>query len=164
MLGPLLMTSRWTKEMSCRQTRVRCVSARFVCPPAAKLVGALKDDGVALPDIPDEVHVPQEFICPITSVPMSFPVIAEDGHSYQLQAIQRWFATKLSSPVTGLPLGSAALTPNHALRKLIRDFLGVADASTSSTSSTSTSAKVAKKIVKRGKKLGKKPKAYTDSE
>ena len=96
-------------------------------PPVPKLVGTLKDDGVALPDLPDEFQLPQEFICPITSAPMSFPVIAEDGHSYQLQAIQRWFTTKLSSPVTGLSLGSAALTPNHALRKLIRDSLGVDD-------------------------------------
>lgn len=129
-------------------------------PSVAKLVGTLKDDGVVLPDVPDEIHLPQEFICPITSAPMSFPVIADDGHSYQLQAIERWFGTKLSSPVTGLPLASANLTPNHALRKLIRDCLGVADASTSSASS----AKVAKKIVKRNKKLGKKPTANSDSD
>ena len=101
-------------------------------PPVPKLVGTLKDDGVALPDLPDEFQLPREFICPITSAPMSLPVIAEDGHSYQLQAIQRWFATKLSSPVTGLSLDSANLTPNHALRKLIRDSLGVEDVSTSS--------------------------------
>jgi hypothetical protein len=91
---------------------------------------------------------------------MSFPVIAEDGHSYQLQAIQRWFTTKLSSPVTGLLLGSSVLTPNHALRKLIRDSLGVDDCDPS-TSST----KVAKKIVKPDKKhlRGKKLKACSDS-
>ena len=53
-------------------------------PPVPKLVGTLKDDGVALPDLPDEFQLPQEFICPITSAPMSFPVIAEDGHSYSI--------------------------------------------------------------------------------
>jgi U-box domain len=42
-----------------------------------------------------------------------------DGHSYDQSAIAEWLQTHTTSPVTGQPLASADLLPNHALRQII---------------------------------------------
>lgn len=76
------------------------------------------DDSIA-----DDESMPPEFRCPIMQMPMSKPVIAADGHSYEKKAIERWLLTKNTSPVTGKALAHAELTLNHNLRKLIRDHV-----------------------------------------
>jgi Mg-chelatase subunit ChlD len=58
-------------------------------------------------------------ICPITQLPMKDPVIAMDGHTYEREAIEQWFRTKLTSPVTNQRLTSAMLIPNHTLRSYL---------------------------------------------
>jgi len=69
------------------------------------------------------IRTPSEFICPITCVVMKNPVITADGHTYEEKAIKDWFAIgKKTSPVTGLPLSTLQLTPNHTLRKAINEF------------------------------------------
>ncbi|EOD34457.1 hypothetical protein EMIHUDRAFT_228637 [Emiliania huxleyi CCMP1516] len=44
---------------------------------------------------------------------MSDPVMAADGHSYERSAIERWLATKSTSPMTGEALVHTFLAPNH---------------------------------------------------
>ena len=56
--------------------------------------------------------------------PMEDPVIAADGHSYEKSEINAWFALgNNTSPKTGAALPHQFLTPNHALRNAIQDFL-----------------------------------------
>ena len=62
---------------------------------------------------------PKAFLCPITQDIMQDPVVATDGHTYERDAIERWLRKKQTSPVTNLPLESAALLPNHAMKSLI---------------------------------------------
>ena len=65
-----------------------------------------------------EQPIPPDFICPITQEVMRDPVIALDGHSYERNAIERWFGTgRLTSPLTNAQMGSSYLTQNHTLRK-----------------------------------------------
>ncbi|EOD34617.1 hypothetical protein EMIHUDRAFT_467559 [Emiliania huxleyi CCMP1516] len=54
---------------------------------------------------------------------MSDPVMAADGHSYERKQIERWLATKSTSPMTGEALEHSFLTPNHALRGRIREYV-----------------------------------------
>ena len=65
--------------------------------------------------------VVHEFVCYITRDIMVDPVIAEDGHSYERSAIERWYETHTTSPVTNEDIGKT-LVPNHNLRKMIEDW------------------------------------------
>jgi hypothetical protein len=60
--------------------------------------------------------------CPITMEIMMDPVIAADGHSYERAAIERWFLTHRTSPMTGAVLTSRVVVPNHRLRTIIDDL------------------------------------------
>ena len=63
------------------------------------------------------VSAAETFLCPITQSPMSDPVIAADGHTYERTAIERWFgAGRLTSPVTNEPVTSTRLLQNHTLK------------------------------------------------
>ena len=56
---------------------------------------------------------------------MSDPVMAADGQSYERSAIERWLATKSTSPMTGEALVQSFLAPNHqhhTLRRQIREW------------------------------------------
>ena len=45
-----------------------------------------------------------------------------DGFTYERSAITQWLERKMTSPVTGQPLESKALIPNHFARSLILSF------------------------------------------
>lgn len=63
------------------------------------------------------IRVPEEFCCPITLFPMRVPVVAEDGHTYDLDAIEAHFRVcSHRSPVTGLHLQSQLTFRNYALQ------------------------------------------------
>jgi ubiquitin len=66
---------------------------------------------------------PPSFLCPIGSGIMRDPVTCADGHSYDRADIERWLATHNTSPKTGAQLPNNALTPNHALRNAIEEWL-----------------------------------------
>jgi hypothetical protein len=66
---------------------------------------------------------PPSFLCPITTKIMTDPVSCADGHSYERSEIQQWFAKENTSPTTGMALQDLTLTQNHALRKLIEEWL-----------------------------------------
>ncbi len=66
---------------------------------------------------------PHSYRCPITSEVMIDPVMTSDGHSYEREAIESWFARgNRSSPNTGLRLSSTKLVPNFGLRNAIEEF------------------------------------------
>ncbi|EOD24121.1 hypothetical protein EMIHUDRAFT_238947, partial [Emiliania huxleyi CCMP1516] len=71
-----------------------------------------------------EEEPPDDFVCPITTEVMSDPVMAADGHAYERTAIERWLASKSTSPLTGGELEHSILVPNHMLRRMIRDWQG----------------------------------------
>ncbi|KAG2500821.1 hypothetical protein HYH03_001583 [Edaphochlamys debaryana] len=97
-------------------------------PPGA----GLADHAAKGPSAPPPPTPPPEFLCPITQDLMSDPVVAADGHSYERAAIAQWLGAGAAaarsgrrgptSPLTGAPLPSTALTPNYALRSMIRDW------------------------------------------
>jgi hypothetical protein len=67
----------------------------------------------------DTSALPSEFLCPIMREPMTDPVVALDGHTYERSAIVRWFEQGgRTSPKTGSPM-QQLLIPNHALRAQI---------------------------------------------
>jgi hypothetical protein len=53
---------------------------------------------------------------------MTEPVCDNEGNTYEKQAIMRWLARNRTSPISRLPLRTADLRPNIALKNLISSF------------------------------------------
>ena len=74
-------------------------------------------------------HCYHAALCPILHAPFREPVVAEDGHTYERSAIEAWLRHSSKrgrgaaplSPLTGAPLRSKTLRPNHALRSLLAE-------------------------------------------
>ncbi|CAF1010185.1 unnamed protein product [Rotaria sp. Silwood1] len=67
--------------------------------------------------------IPVSFICPITQDIMQNPVLlVEDGHSYEQSALERWFKTHNTSPLTNKQLKSQTFVINYNLKSIIEDF------------------------------------------
>ncbi|PKI61707.1 hypothetical protein CRG98_017931 [Punica granatum] len=74
--------------------------------------------------ISEERPVPSFFLCPIFQEIMHDPQIAADGFTYEGEAIRGWLENgRETSPMTNLNLEHLHLTPNHALRQAIQDWL-----------------------------------------
>lgn len=70
--------------------------------------------------------VPQSFKCPITHEVMRDPVMTQDGHVYESDAIQEWFRRgHRTSPVTGAVLVNLALLPEVPLRRAIEEYMAL---------------------------------------
>jgi len=70
--------------------------------------------------------VPQSFKCPITHEVMRDPVMTQDGHVYESDAIQEWFRRgHRTSPVTGAELINLALLPEVPLRRAIEEYMAL---------------------------------------
>lgn len=54
---------------------------------------------------------------------MHDPQVAADGFTYEGDAIREWLEYHETSPMTNLKLNHLHLTPNHALRLAIQDWL-----------------------------------------
>jgi|TARA_B000000475_G_scaffold272118_1_gene271985 hypothetical protein len=70
--------------------------------------------------------IPKEFKCPITCDLMLNPVIASDGHTYDLKSLNNLFKTKkdvIKSPLTREILNKNIKISNINLKKLIDDML-----------------------------------------
>tara|TARA_B100000676_G_C17962623_1_gene778506 strand:+ start:321 stop:962 length:642 start_codon:yes stop_codon:yes gene_type:complete len=65
----------------------------------------------------------ERFKCPITQRLIKDPVITCDGHTYEREAIEKWFVMNDTSPFTGVALDSKVLVPNHAVRKAIEAYV-----------------------------------------
>jgi len=53
---------------------------------------------------------------------MRDPVVLSDGHTYERVAAERWLLRHDTSPMTGSPLVTKALTPNLLVRAMITDW------------------------------------------
>ena len=69
------------------------------------------------------MDVVPSFVCPISGERFEDPVVTSDGHTYNRADIERWLRTRQTSPNTNLPLASAQLLPNHALRRAIEECM-----------------------------------------
>ncbi|XVE59254.1 hypothetical protein DITRI_Ditri05aG0031100 [Diplodiscus trichospermus] len=74
--------------------------------------------------VSEERPVPAFFLCPILQEIMHDPQIAADGFTYEGEALRGWLENgRETSPMTNLSLSHLHLTPNHALRQAIQDWL-----------------------------------------
>jgi len=65
---------------------------------------------------------PPSMICSILLEPFRDPVQAEDGHSYERAAIERWLSSgNCTSPKTGARMGTL-LRPNHTMRTAVEEL------------------------------------------
>jgi hypothetical protein len=72
-------------------------------------------------DVPD---VPDVYMCSITRDIMKDPYIAQDGFSYERDAIKKWFLLgRKTSPITNNPLECTQIYPNRALKMNIQQYL-----------------------------------------
>ena len=60
-----------------------------------------------------------DFMCPISKTLMQDPVMASDGYSYERQAIEAYFKSNNTSPITQQPMVNKSLIPNIALARSI---------------------------------------------
>jgi hypothetical protein len=76
------------------------------------------------PLFPAPQETPKEFFCPILKEIMVDPVIAEDTHTYEREAIVAWIegGGRGLSPLTRAPLTVAGLVPNTDLKKRIEEY------------------------------------------
>lgn len=63
---------------------------------------------------------PVELCCPITTVLLEDPVVAEDGNTYERRAIELELSKKEESPITGQTMGKQLL-PTQAIRAQVAD-------------------------------------------
>ena len=63
-----------------------------------------------------------ELLCPITLALFRDPVVAQDGHTYERQAIEAWIAKNGTSPITDQQISLENLYPNYAIKKGIDRF------------------------------------------
>ena len=70
----------------------------------------------------EDVPIPAEYICPITSDIMGDPVFTADGHTYEREAIALWLTKNDTSPLTGATLKTSDLIPNFTMRSLVGTF------------------------------------------
>lgn len=83
----------------------------------------IKDNQKALDDINfDPKKIPSQYICSITLAVMNYAVTAEDGQSYEKEAIRTWLMKCKRSPNKNINMGDI-ITPNENLQSLIDDFV-----------------------------------------
>lgn len=64
----------------------------------------------------------QNFICPITQQVFGEPVLADDGNIYEKEAIEEWFKTKHTSPITREKM-SEKFVPVNFIKSMISEYL-----------------------------------------
>ena len=74
----------------------------------------------------DNLHIPcvvhdKEWLsfCNFLQTEMTEPVIAADGHTYERAAIEAWFTSHCTSPITHQQLNHTRLVPNYAVKQMI---------------------------------------------
>ena len=65
-------------------------------------------------------EVPEEFLCPITLNIMENPVTNVHGHTFDRDAIMKWYALgSRRNPLTNMKMNTLDLAPNMQLKKKI---------------------------------------------
>lgn len=74
----------------------------------------------------EERPLPSYFLCPLTGLPLSEPVVASDGFTYERSALDRWLQDgNTTSPLTGEALQGpppGQCFPNNALLLAMKDW------------------------------------------
>ena len=100
-----------------------------------KVAGALKKRALEERDEADanaekkQKHlaaIATQYICPITLQLPTEPVKAEDGHTYEREAIEGWLAQNATSPVTRAPMGPR-LMEDYAAKNTIETLVNSGD-------------------------------------
>lgn len=84
-----------------------------------------------------QITIPDCLFCPITHSLFSYPVVADDGNTYELDAIQTWFRTRAQasgtqsmfgtkSPLTNAPMKDTIL-PNFILYRMVKELVEAID-------------------------------------
>lgn len=94
---------------------------RFVMPDGTPLSSPKAEEGVEDCDDEMEEAAPDAVKCPIGCCIMRDPVLASDGFVYNRKAIETWFKSRSTSPMTGLSMPTAVI-PCFATREKIRAF------------------------------------------
>jgi len=63
-----------------------------------------------------QMHIPQDFLCPISNQIMDEPVMAADGRIYDRMSMENWLKRSNSSPIFGTPLKHKMLMPYNELK------------------------------------------------
>ena len=66
--------------------------------------------------------IAKQWICPITLMLPTEPVKAEDGHTYEREAIEDWLAQNATSPVTRAHMGTR-LMDDYAAKNTIEELV-----------------------------------------
>lgn len=69
--------------------------------------------------VEDSDDLPDDYRCPISCMPFEQPVVASDGHTYELAMIRKHMSSSTISPITKEVFSSPRLYPNVLLRKLM---------------------------------------------
>ena len=64
----------------------------------------------------------QHLMCPIALELFMDPVIAEDGNTYERNAITQWIHQHDTSPITKKPMNIDRLIPNHKIKDSVANF------------------------------------------
>jgi serine/threonine protein kinase len=115
---------RWPLEQARQLAEIalECTaeSGRVSLPQAMQNLERILDSAKLEPPPKQFLKVPEGFRCPISWNIMEEPYIAEDGHSYELEAIKTWLDQGHdTSPVTLAKLKHHNLVPNRSLRSVI---------------------------------------------
>ena len=70
----------------------------------------------------ENLVIPMNYKCPITLELFVDPVVAQDGNTYEHEAILRVLATTMKSPLTGQRFANKTLVSNLNLRSEIMEF------------------------------------------
>ncbi|QDZ18405.1 hypothetical protein A3770_01p09230 [Chloropicon primus] len=85
--------------------------------------GEERSPGCGARAVKRRISIPPIYVCPITQGMMRDPVIAEDGYTYEREAITEWVRRSARSPMTNTKMKEAKrLIPNHALRSAISEW------------------------------------------
>ena len=119
----------WNKDVALKlmNLAMKCMKRRMDARPSMEEVvqelSGLKATAAALaPSASSTLDEMQRLLeCPISFEVMEDPVVAEDGYTYEREAIESHLRIRQSSPMTNLPMGTR-LTPNHALKSMLAMF------------------------------------------
>ena len=71
------------------------------------------------PEQAKQDETPRHFRCPIGHSTMADPVVAMDGFTYERSAIEKWFCSSPTSPMTRASILPTVRNPNMSLRSQI---------------------------------------------
>ncbi len=125
-LASVLARTRKTARRQFLATGVFVQPIKSRCDPVVKKTVAecnIRRDRTAFEARGDASEYPEWLRCPITLSAFEDPVLCNDGHTYERDAIERWAKRKRTSPVTG-ELISTEFVSNYAVRKAADEHTG----------------------------------------